>query len=66
MGVFDMRYVSLVLLTVGLVLLGLDLGGVTPGAGGFANLALVGSLIFLIAHGISQSLHNRRLGHYHH
>ena len=60
-----MQYVSLVLLTVGLVLLGLDLGGVTPGAGGFANMALLGSLIFVIAHGISESIHNRRLSHYH-
>jgi hypothetical protein len=60
-----MQYVSLVLLTVGLVLLGLDLGGVTPGAGGFANIALLGSLIFVIAHGISESIHNRRLSHYH-
>ena len=60
-----MQYVALVLLSVGLVLLGLDFGGVTPGAGGFANVVLVGALIFVVAHGISQSYHGSHLRHHH-
>ena len=60
-----MLYTALIFLLVAFGLVGLDLGGITPGAGGFANMALLGALVFVIAHGVSDSYRHHRLGHYH-